>query len=80
MRAFRSGISATLLCEARETARRQSAQSLELRAAIGLAKLWAEQGRGAESRDMLGPLYKSCTEGFNTRDLTQARQLLDSLH
>ena len=63
-----------------EIARRQSAKSLELRVAIGLAKLWAEQGRGAEVWNLLEPIYKSYTEGFNTRDLTQARQMLDSLH
>jgi predicted ATPase/class 3 adenylate cyclase len=72
-------------CEARfqsalVTARRQSAKSFELRATLGLAKLWTEQGRGDEARDLLGPLYESFTEGFNTRDLTQARQLLDKLH
>jgi predicted ATPase len=72
-------------CEARfqsalVTARRQSAKSFELRAALGLAKLWTEQGRGDEARDLLGPLYESFTEGFNTRDLAQARQLLDKLH
>ncbi|MDK1374109.1 adenylate/guanylate cyclase domain-containing protein [Sinorhizobium sp. 6-70] len=60
-------------------ARRQSAKSFELRAAVGLAKFWAEQGRCADSRNLLGPLYESFTEGHNTRDLIQARQLLDRL-
>ncbi|RWK44302.1 adenylate/guanylate cyclase domain-containing protein [Mesorhizobium sp.] len=74
-----------LECEARfrsalTTARCQSAKSFELRAAVGLAKLWARQGRGDEARDLLGPLYESFTEGFNTRDLTQTRRLLDKLH
>ncbi|MFU0507498.1 adenylate/guanylate cyclase domain-containing protein [Pseudaminobacter sp. NGMCC 1.201702] len=62
------------------TARRQNAKSFELRAAVGLGKLWSRQGRCAESRDLLGSVYNSFTEGFNTRDLTQARQLLDRLH
>ncbi|MDW9365332.1 AAA family ATPase [Sinorhizobium meliloti] len=75
----------TVECEARfqsalVTARRQSAKSFELRAALGLAKLWAEHDRGDEAQDLLWPVYESFTEGFNTRDLTQARQLLDRLH
>jgi predicted ATPase len=69
-----------LFLSALATARRQSAKSFELRAAVGLARLWVEQGRCDESRDLLGSVYKSFTEGFGTRDLTRARQLLDRLH
>ena len=69
-----------LLGSALATARRQRAKSFELRAGVSLAKLWAKRCRGADSRDLLGPLYESFTEGFDTRDLIQAKQLLDRLH
>ena len=49
-----------------EVARRQQAKSLELRAAISLARLWADQGKQAEARDLLAPVYGWFTEGFDT--------------
>ena len=60
-------------------ARAQEARSLELRAATSLAGLWAERGRSAEARDLLIPVYGWFTEGFDTRDLKEARVLLDTL-
>jgi class 3 adenylate cyclase/predicted ATPase len=62
-----------------QKAREQSAKSLELRAAVSLARLWSEQGRSAEARDLLAPVYGWFTEGFDTRDLLDAKALLDEL-
>jgi tetratricopeptide (TPR) repeat protein len=61
------------------TARRQGARLFELRAGTSLARLWAEQGRRAEARDLLAPVYGWFAEGFDTADLKQARVLLDEL-
>jgi len=61
-------------------ARGQSARAFELRAAIGLARLWGEQGRWrTEARDLLAPVYGWFTEGFDTADLKEAKALLDQL-
>jgi predicted ATPase len=60
-------------------ARNQRAKAYELRAAIGLARLWAEQGRRAEARDLLAPVYGWFTEGFDTADLKEARTLVAQL-
>jgi predicted ATPase len=65
--------------EALEFARRQSAKSWELRAAISLARLWQRQGKRDEARDLLAPVYAWFTEGFDTRDLREATALLDAL-
>ena len=62
------------------TARRQAAKSLELRAAVGLTRLWTHQSRSGECRELLGPLCASFTEGFETSDVRQATQLLGALH
>jgi predicted ATPase len=62
-----------------DTARRQEAKSLELRAAMSLARLWQQQDRRAEARALLAPLYDWCTEGFDTADLQEARALLEAL-
>jgi predicted ATPase len=70
---------ASWLHQAIETARSQQAKSLELRAATSLARLWAEQGRRSEARDLLAPIYGWFTEGFDTPDLREARALLDEL-
>ena len=67
------------LNEAIELARSQSARSLELRAAMALARLWRGQGRHADSRDVLSPVYDWFTEGFDTPDLAEARALLNTL-
>jgi len=60
-------------------ARKQQAKSWELRAATSLARLWSDQGRPTEARDLLAPIYGWFTEGFNTHDLKEAKALLDTL-
>ena len=60
-------------------AREQGTRGYELRAATSLARLWREQSRRAEARDLLAPLYASFTEGFATPDLKEAKALLDEL-
>jgi class 3 adenylate cyclase/predicted ATPase len=60
-------------------AREQGARSFELRAAMSLARLWRDQGKRAEARDLLAPVYAWFTEGFDTRDLIEAKALLDEL-
>ncbi len=69
----------TCFQKALEVARRQSAKSLELRAATSLANLWQEQGKVDEARDLLAPVYGWFTEGFDTADLKDASALLDHL-
>jgi class 3 adenylate cyclase/predicted ATPase len=66
-------------CQALEIARQQQAKSWELRAATSLARLWTEQGRHTEARELLAPVYGWFTEGFNTADLKDAKALLDEL-
>ena len=61
-------------------ARRQSAKFWELRAALELARLWRDQGKRDEARDLLAPVYGWFTEGFDTLDLKEAKALLDELH
>jgi predicted ATPase/class 3 adenylate cyclase len=60
-------------------ARRQQARSWELRAAMSLSRLWQQQGKRAEARELLAPVYGWFTEGFETADLQDARALLDEL-
>ena len=60
-------------------ARRQQAKSLELRAAMSLARLWQRQGKRAEAHELLAPTYGWFTEGFDTPDLKEAKELLDDL-
>ena len=62
-----------------EVARRQEAKSWELRAATSLARLWRQQGKQTEARDLLAPVYNWFTEGFDTADLKDAKALLDAL-
>ncbi|MFQ5937284.1 MAG: AAA family ATPase, partial [Acidiferrobacterales bacterium] len=62
-----------------EIARRQSAKSLELRAATSLSRLWRGQGKGKEARALLAPIYHWFTEGFDTSDLKDAKALLEDL-
>jgi predicted ATPase len=61
-------------------ARAQQAKSWELRAATSLARLWRDQGKRDEARDLLAPSYGWFTEGFDTLHLKEARALLDELH
>ncbi|MBR0926440.1 AAA family ATPase [Bradyrhizobium diazoefficiens] len=65
--------------QALEVARKQRAKSLELRAAMSLARLWRDRGKGDEARELLAPLYGWFAEGFDTLDLKQARALLTEL-
>jgi class 3 adenylate cyclase/tetratricopeptide (TPR) repeat protein len=65
--------------EALDIARVQKAKSFELRAATSLARLWRDNGKRAEARDLLAPLYAWFTEGFDTGDLKDAKALLDQL-
>ncbi|MBI2862607.1 MAG: hypothetical protein HYX89_07295 [Chloroflexi bacterium] len=62
-----------------EIARRQRAKSWELRAAMSLARLWQQQGRGEDARQVLAGVYGWFTEGFDTADLQEARALLEAL-
>ena len=69
----------TWLQQALAIARRQQAKSLELRAAMSLTRLWQQQGKRAEARELLAPVYGWFTEGFDTADLQEAKALLDAL-
>ena len=60
-------------------ARHQQAKSLELRAAMSLARLWQRQGKRAEAHALLAPIYGWFTEGFDTADLQEAKALLVEL-
>ncbi|WNC94978.1 adenylate/guanylate cyclase domain-containing protein [Paraburkholderia sp. FT54] len=69
----------TCFHEAIAVARRQGARSLELRAALSLARLWTGQGETRAARQLLAAVHGSFTEGFGTADLQQAKVLLDEL-
>ena len=62
-----------------EIARRQSAKSLELRAAMSLSRLWQSQGKKEDARQMFAEIYNWFTEGFDTKDLQEAKVLLEEL-
>jgi class 3 adenylate cyclase/predicted ATPase len=68
------------LRRAMTTAQQQDAKWWELRAAVSLARLRRDQGRNAEARDVLAPVYAWFTEGFKTPDLKEAKALLDELN
>jgi predicted ATPase len=61
------------------TARQQQAKSWELRASMSLARLWRDQGKVQQARELLTPVYGWFTEGFDTRDLKEAKALLEEL-
>jgi predicted ATPase len=61
-------------------ARKQQAKSWELRGAMSMARLWRDQGKPKQARELLAPVYGWFTEGFDTRDLQEAKALLDELH
>ena len=69
----------TCFQQALDSARRQQAKSLELRAVMSLSRLWQRQDKGAESRKLLAPVYGWFTEGFDTADLRDAKALLEAL-
>ena len=60
-------------------AQAQQAKSLELRSVMALGRLWRHEGRRAEARALLTPIYGCFTEGFDTPDLQDAKALLDEL-
>jgi predicted ATPase len=60
-------------------AREQGARLAELRAALRLARLWSDRGRGSEALDLLAPVYGVFNEGFGTPDLVEANSLLQKL-
>ena len=65
--------------KALEVARRQEAKSWELRATMSLGRLWQQQGKPGEARQLLTEVYTWFTEGFDTADLREARTLLTAL-
>jgi len=67
------------LSQALDIARRQQAKSWELRAGISLGRLWQQQSKAEEAREMLGEIYGWFTEGFETADLKEARNLVEDL-
>jgi predicted ATPase len=69
----------TRLRHALDVARQQQAKSLELRAAMGLARLWQQQGKRKAARELLTPIYNWFCEGFETTDLKEAKALLEAL-
>jgi predicted ATPase len=75
----RQGEAEVEFTRALEIAYRQQAKSWELRAAMSLARLWRDQGKRDEARDLLAPVYGWFTEGFDTLDLKEAKALLDEL-
>ena len=68
-----------LYCKALSIAQEQEAKLWELRAVVSLARLQRDQGRTAEARDLLAPIYGWFTEGFGTPDLREAKAVLDAL-
>jgi predicted ATPase len=62
-----------------EAARQQQAKSWELRAAMSMARLWRDQAKRDDARELLAPVYGWFTEGFDTRDLKEAKALLEQL-
>ena len=60
-------------------ARQQQARSWELRAAMSMARLWRDQGKPQQARELLARIYGWFTEGFDTRDLKDAKMLLEEL-
>jgi predicted ATPase len=69
----------TCFQHALDVACQQQVKSLELRAAMSLARLWQRQGKRAEAHALLAPIYGWFTEGFDTADLHEAQALLDAL-
>ena len=67
------------LHKALDVARRQHARSLELRAATSLARVWQQQGKTSEANTLLAEIYNWFTEGFKTKDLQEAKSLLEEL-
>ena len=79
LRQGRSEAAEELYCRALDIAKEQEAKLWELRAAVRLGRLRRDQGRRAEARDLLAPIYGWFTEGFDTPVLQEAKSLLDEL-
>jgi predicted ATPase len=62
-----------------EVSQKQQAKSLELRATMSLARLWQQQGKQHEARNTLSKIYGWFTEGFDTKDLQEAKRLIEEL-
>ncbi len=69
----------TLVRQHLNAVRRQGILSMELQCATGLARLWHAQGRTGQARKLLAPVYQRFTEGFGTRDLVAAKDLLATM-
>jgi predicted ATPase len=67
------------LSSVRSRSRAQQAKSWELHAAMSMVRLWRDQGKRDEARELLAPVYGWFTEGFDTLDLKEAKALLDEL-
>jgi predicted ATPase len=67
------------LQHALEVARQQGAKLLELRAAMSLSRMWQQQNKRKQARELLAPVYEWFTEGFDTADLQDAKVLLEDL-
>jgi predicted ATPase len=67
------------LQRALSVARAKGAKSWELRASMSLARLWRDQGKVQQARELVAPVYGWFTEGFDTRDLQEAKALLEEL-
>jgi predicted ATPase len=67
------------LLAAVEVSLEQQAKSWQLRSAVSLARVWQRLGRRTEARDLLAPIYDWFTEGFDTKDLKEAKALLKDL-
>ena len=74
-----SEVAEQCLKDALGSAQVQKARLLELRAAMSMARLWRDQGKVLQARELLEPVYGWFTEGFDTRDLKEAKALLDGL-
>ena len=66
-------------CRVRLTRNEHETKSWELRAAMSMARLWRHQGKPQQARELLAPVYGWFTEGFDTRDLKEAKALLEEL-
>jgi class 3 adenylate cyclase/tetratricopeptide (TPR) repeat protein len=73
------GVAENSFQTALKVARHQGAKLYELRASTSLARLWSDQGKRTEARDLLAPIYGWFTEGFDTPDLKEAKVLLEEL-
>ena len=67
------------LYTALQIADEQGVLLLKLRASMSLARLWRDQGKAQQARELLAPVYSWFTEGFDTRDLKEAKALLEEL-